>query len=161
MLPGKFHGWRSLAGYSLWGHKELDMTEWLSTASAIWKEKWVNQDKEICKKSATTTNKLYGVRMREMERLGVLSLKISLLLTSATYEAQFSALIFHKTWLLFFPIIPTISQPWWNILILNGFLLRDKQHISNLNCKGQSKYHTLCVAASRGRTGHQLVEKSW
>ena len=26
-LPGKFHGLRSLVGYSPWGHKELDMTE--------------------------------------------------------------------------------------------------------------------------------------
>jgi len=26
-LPGKFHGQRSLAGYSPWGHKESDMTE--------------------------------------------------------------------------------------------------------------------------------------
>ena len=26
------HGQRSLAGYSPWGHKELDMTEWLSIA---------------------------------------------------------------------------------------------------------------------------------
>ena len=26
-LSGKFHGQRSLAGYSLWGHKELEMTE--------------------------------------------------------------------------------------------------------------------------------------
>ena len=25
-LPGDFHGQRSLAGYSLWGCKELDMT---------------------------------------------------------------------------------------------------------------------------------------
>ena len=25
-LPGKCHGERSLAGYSPWGHKELDMT---------------------------------------------------------------------------------------------------------------------------------------
>ena len=25
-LPGKSHGERSLAGYSPWGHKELDMT---------------------------------------------------------------------------------------------------------------------------------------
>ena len=24
LLPGKFHGWRSLVGYSPWGHKELD-----------------------------------------------------------------------------------------------------------------------------------------
>ena len=28
-LPGKFHGWRSLVGYSPWGRKELDTTEWL------------------------------------------------------------------------------------------------------------------------------------
>ena len=26
-LPGKSHGWRSLGGYSLWGHKDSDMTE--------------------------------------------------------------------------------------------------------------------------------------
>ena len=29
-LPGKSHGQRSLAGYSPWGHKESDTTEWLS-----------------------------------------------------------------------------------------------------------------------------------
>ena len=28
-LPGKSHGQRSLAGYSPWGHKELDMTEYI------------------------------------------------------------------------------------------------------------------------------------
>ena len=27
LLPGKSHGWRSLAGYSPWGHQELDTTE--------------------------------------------------------------------------------------------------------------------------------------
>ena len=26
-LPGEFHGEKSLAGYSLWGHKDLDVTE--------------------------------------------------------------------------------------------------------------------------------------
>ena len=26
-LPGKFHGQRSLVGYSQWGHKESDTTE--------------------------------------------------------------------------------------------------------------------------------------
>ena len=31
-LPGKFHGQRSLLGYSPWGHKESDIIEWLSTA---------------------------------------------------------------------------------------------------------------------------------
>ena len=28
--PGKFHGQRSLVGYSPWGHKESDMTDLLS-----------------------------------------------------------------------------------------------------------------------------------
>ena len=27
LLPGKLNGQRSLVGYSLWGHKESDMTE--------------------------------------------------------------------------------------------------------------------------------------
>ena len=27
LLPGKFHGQKSLVGYSPWGHKELDTTE--------------------------------------------------------------------------------------------------------------------------------------
>ena len=30
-LPGESHEQKSLVGYSQWGHKELDMTEWLST----------------------------------------------------------------------------------------------------------------------------------
>ena len=29
-LPGEFHGQRSLADYSPWGHKESDTTEWLT-----------------------------------------------------------------------------------------------------------------------------------
>ena len=31
ILAGESHGWRSLAGYSPWGSKELDMTERAST----------------------------------------------------------------------------------------------------------------------------------
>ena len=27
LLPGGFHGQRSMVGYSSWDHKELDMTE--------------------------------------------------------------------------------------------------------------------------------------
>ena len=30
LLPGKFHGWRSLVGYSPWCRKELDTTERLN-----------------------------------------------------------------------------------------------------------------------------------
>ena len=29
-LPGEFHGQRSLAEYRSWGHKELEMTDWLT-----------------------------------------------------------------------------------------------------------------------------------
>ena len=32
LLPGKFHEQRSLTGYSPWGCKELDITEWLTHA---------------------------------------------------------------------------------------------------------------------------------
>ena len=41
-LPGKFHGQRSLAGFSLWGHKESDRTERLSTLSITAKKKKKN-----------------------------------------------------------------------------------------------------------------------
>ena len=44
-LPGEFHGQRSLAGYSPWGCKESDMTEWLSTHTEMYLlhpiRKWV------------------------------------------------------------------------------------------------------------------------
>ena len=32
-LPGKSHGQRSLVDYSSWGHKESDVSQWLSTHS--------------------------------------------------------------------------------------------------------------------------------
>ena len=35
ILPGEFHGQRSLAGYSLWGRKELDTTEQLILAGYV------------------------------------------------------------------------------------------------------------------------------
>ena len=48
-LPGESHGQRSLAGYSAWGHKELDMTEatqhpcthaWVDMNQPLWI--WIN-----------------------------------------------------------------------------------------------------------------------
>ena len=38
-LPGKFHGQRNLVGYSPWGHKESNATEWLSTQEL--KDMWI------------------------------------------------------------------------------------------------------------------------
>ena len=34
-LPGKSHGWRSLVGYSPWGRKESDTTEWLTLSFTL------------------------------------------------------------------------------------------------------------------------------
>ena len=34
-LPGEFHGQRSLVGYSTWGRKESDTTEWLRLSNLI------------------------------------------------------------------------------------------------------------------------------
>ena len=36
LLPGKFHGWRSLVGYSPWGPKESDTTERLHFTALLW-----------------------------------------------------------------------------------------------------------------------------
>ena len=35
LLPGEFHGGRSLASYSPWGHKESDMTERLTHVKSV------------------------------------------------------------------------------------------------------------------------------
>ena len=43
LLPGKFHGWRSLVGCSTWGHRESNMT-WVTSLSLFtfmhWRRKW-------------------------------------------------------------------------------------------------------------------------
>ena len=52
-LPGESHGRRSLVGYSPWGHKESDTTEWLNwtekvSGSTKWyQEKHLNQEINI------------------------------------------------------------------------------------------------------------------
>ena len=35
ILTGEFRGQKSLAGYSPWGHKESDTTEWLTLSLSI------------------------------------------------------------------------------------------------------------------------------
>ena len=42
LLPGEFHGQRTLVGYSSWGHKESDMTEQLMLSPPT------NSEKAIC-----------------------------------------------------------------------------------------------------------------
>ena len=40
LLPGEFHGQRSLEGYSPWGHKKSDTTEELTLSFAISTVQW-------------------------------------------------------------------------------------------------------------------------
>ena len=42
LMPGKFHGWRSLMGYSPWGHKESDTTERLHFTNSCYQVKFTN-----------------------------------------------------------------------------------------------------------------------
>ena len=41
-VPGKFHGWRNLVGYSPWGHKESDTTERIhfTKSLTVWITNW-------------------------------------------------------------------------------------------------------------------------
>ena len=40
VLPGKSHGRRSLTGYSPWGCKQSDTTEWLALSVILYFSKW-------------------------------------------------------------------------------------------------------------------------
>ena len=42
LLPGKSHGQRILIGYSPWGHKESDTTEWLQLHFPFLDSNWIN-----------------------------------------------------------------------------------------------------------------------
>ena len=56
------HGQRSLEGYSPWGHKELDMTEWLSTQNSAYKLNKQGDNIQPCLLSQFWTNSLFHVR---------------------------------------------------------------------------------------------------
>ena len=50
-LPGESHGQRSLEGYSPWGHKESDTTEWrsINTGNLKWFLWWLSSKESTCK----------------------------------------------------------------------------------------------------------------
>ena len=50
-LPGEFHGQRSLAGYSPWGHKESDTTEHMYTHTHT--GQWIVTELETLNKNET------------------------------------------------------------------------------------------------------------
>ena len=67
ILDAKFHGQRSLVGYSPWGHKELDTTEWLSTAQRSTRRDMKEHD------SPTLETTLTRLWTREQTRYGRLT----------------------------------------------------------------------------------------
>ena len=46
LVPGKFHGWRNLVGYSPWGDNELDTTKQLRFHMAIYKKAQKDEKRE-------------------------------------------------------------------------------------------------------------------
>ena len=58
-LPGKSDGWRSLVGYSPWGRKESDTTEWLHFTSHLLlfsKSDWNKWEKPLLEKPCLSTS---------------------------------------------------------------------------------------------------------
>ena len=66
-LPGESHGQRSLAGYSLWGCKESDMTQQLSTAQSD--SSWRVLSGYLCKSELVIY--YYTKCKREMLKTGI------------------------------------------------------------------------------------------
>ena len=70
LLPGKFHGQRSLTGYSPWGHKESGMTEHTHTQTHETSSQHdslihqITQGKKLLFKSCVSLNVLYNSIMR-------------------------------------------------------------------------------------------------
>ena len=62
-LPGEYHGQRSLAGYSPWGCKESDTTEWLNTHIVMWSVMYDNSIIENWVKSHEMQTRGNGVIM--------------------------------------------------------------------------------------------------
>ena len=60
-LPGEFHGQRSLVGYSPWGYRESDTTEWLTLSLFSWRKKgemttWWKSKREVAQSFPTLCN---------------------------------------------------------------------------------------------------------
>ena len=71
-LPGEFDGQRNLAGYSPWGYKKSDMTEWLTLLLSLF---WKRIEEESCGRNSYCRNALKSHRRdghgRLLARAGV------------------------------------------------------------------------------------------
>ena len=68
-LSGEFHGQRSLVGYSPWGHKESDTTEWLthdeqteSKGEAVSRGQWLTCGEKLRRISLPSCLEDYGCK---------------------------------------------------------------------------------------------------
>ena len=61
-LPRKSHGWRSLVGYSPWGRKESDTTEWLHFHPLLGRKVMTNLDSIFKSRDITLPTKVHLVK---------------------------------------------------------------------------------------------------
>ena len=90
LLPRKFHGWRSLVGYSPWGHKESDTTEWLHDFKYPRQfSKWYTRLKDWYHLISRVTVKIKISRPKDWILITWVSCIVGRFFTdSATWEAQ-------------------------------------------------------------------------
>ena len=70
-LPGKFHGQRSITGYSPWGHKDLDATEWAHGKHRACVEAFVTSAQFCYEPKTFTKNEVYPFKMRDKEKVRI------------------------------------------------------------------------------------------
>ena len=114
-LPGKFHGQRSLVGYSPWGRKKADTTEWLSTH--------IHTD-YILYQYSTVQNQnndiglmcVYEVLCYFLRRLDIL-INTTREIQNYSLIAKISLLLHHYSQLVSLPL--TIPNPWQTLTIFS------------------------------------------
>ena len=100
LFPRKSHGRRSLVGYSPWGRKESDKTEWLHFESVFWGSLFYFYAQKL---------------FLTISCLGLLNVKMSLLVKRVNLLVP-SDYIVHKYWKMqIFKIQPNMV---WTILLL-------------------------------------------
>ena len=83
------HGQRSRAGYSLWGHKESDRTEWPSTQH-IWIRKWLFIYYFLCKLLSNSSWQLMTDNVNELTSPGPLALSLHLWLEEKQWSINWN-----------------------------------------------------------------------
>ena len=114
-LPGQFHGQRSLVGYSPWGRKKADTTEWLSTH--------IHTD-YILYQYSTVQNQnndiglmcVYEVLCYFLRRLDIL-INTTREIQNYSLIAKISLLLHHYSQLVSLPL--TIPNPWQTLTIFS------------------------------------------